>query len=135
MNEAKWYLFWAPLYHLITLMAVVFLLALTVVCSLLWPFASVIGVGLMCWIVALRTTSYWRAFSNKKKRDLGLLPPPPLPQSNPFRSHCYDDEYLAQPGEGLGDNQFAVPVETSMGQPEIIRCVYWVSTWEFRNTA
>lgn len=77
MNRAKWYLFWAPLYHLITLVGCLFVLVLTIFCTLLWPLMSTVGIGLMCWFIYVRFAVHWRPFKNRKKRELGLLPPLP----------------------------------------------------------
>ena len=73
MNRLVW-LFWAIAYHLLTLVMVVFVLMLTIICTLIGgPEFSAIGVGLMVWFVYARFAWYWKPFRNRKKRELGLV--------------------------------------------------------------
>ena len=73
MNRLLWYGFWAPMYHLLTLLMVVFAFVVTVICSFAGPEFGLCGITLILWFVYVRFAWYWKPFRDRKKRELGLL--------------------------------------------------------------
>jgi uncharacterized RDD family membrane protein YckC len=72
MNRVLW-LLWACIYHLLTLVMVVFVFVVTVICSFAGPEFGMCGIGLILWFLYVRFAWYRKPFRDRKKRELGLL--------------------------------------------------------------
>jgi hypothetical protein len=72
MNRVVW-LLWAVAYHLLTLVMAAITFVVTVICSFAGPEFGLCGIGLILWFVYVRSFVYWKAFRDRKKRELGLL--------------------------------------------------------------
>ena len=73
MNRFLWYCFWAPMYHLFTLVMAALTFVVTVICAFAGPEFGLCGITLILWFVYVRFAWYWKPFRDRKKRDLGLL--------------------------------------------------------------
>ena len=73
MNRFLWYCFWAPMYHLFTLVVAALTFVVSVICSFAGPEFGLCGIALILWFLYLRFSVYWKAFRDRKKRELGLL--------------------------------------------------------------
>jgi hypothetical protein len=61
------------MYHLFTLVVAALTFVVTVICSFAGPEFGLCGIALILWFLYLRFSVYWKAFRDRKKRELGLL--------------------------------------------------------------